>query len=67
MIEAPWTDEQVERLNAHQRDRRFHPYTCGNRGGHPFEPEYGDHGVLRATREGWVCPYCDYTQKWAHG
>jgi hypothetical protein len=23
-------------------------------------------GVLVATPECWVCPYCDYTQDWAH-
>lgn len=26
---APWTDEQVEALNAHQNNRNVHPFTCG--------------------------------------
>lgn len=64
-IRAPWTDDQVEALNKFQKSRKFHPFTCGNRHGHPYEEEYGDHGVLRATNSGWVCPFCDYTQNWA--
>jgi len=68
IITTPWTDEQVEALNNYQRAGRFHPFTCGNRddGKHPHEPELQDHGVLRATSEGWVCPFCDYKQFWAH-
>lgn len=68
MNKTPWAEELVRTLNATQRSRRVHPYTCENRGdgNHPFEPEYGDTGVLRATENGWICPYCDYTQDWAH-
>lgn len=45
---------------------RFHPYTCGNRnkGEHPMVA--GDYGVLIPTIYGWICPFCDYTQDWAH-
>lgn len=53
---APWNDETIARLNAHQHDDRFHPYTCG----------YDSRHILVATREGWKCPECDYTQNWAH-
>ena len=65
---APWTKDQVEALNHWQRHGQFHPFTCGNRndGNHHHEPEYGDHGALRATKDGWVCPYCNYRQGWAH-
>jgi len=42
-----------------------HPYTCGNRGDHPIVA--GDKGVLVPTVRGWICPFCDYTQRWAHG
>lgn len=68
MSKAPWTKEIVEALNIYQRHGRFHPFTCGNRsdGSHPFESEYGDFGALRATVNGWVCPYCTYRQDWAH-
>lgn len=68
IIHAPWTVEQVCNAEAWQRCSTFHPYTCGNRerAGHPFEETYGDHGVLCPTIEGWVCPYCGYTQDWAH-
>lgn len=59
-IKAPWTKEQVEALNRYQKNKYFHPYTCGN-----------DHGFLNsertlvATEDGWICPKCDYTQDWA--
>lgn len=23
--------------------------------------------ILIATEDGWICPACDYKQKWAHG
>jgi hypothetical protein len=68
MIKAPWSKEQVEALNHYQRHGKFHPFTCANRsdGNHPFEDEYGDHGALRAYSLGWRCPFCSYTQDWAH-
>lgn len=65
MVKAPWTPEQVENARAWQNSRHVHPYTCGNRDGHPMDPE-GDHGVLVPTENGWVCRHCDYTQNWAH-
>ena len=67
-ISKPFTREQVDALTAWQTGGGFHPFTCANRndGNHPHEPEYGDHGVLRATEDGWICPYCDYKQDWAH-
>lgn len=43
---------------------RMHPYTCGNRDDHPVIA--GDKGVLVPTTRGWICPICDYSQKWAH-
>jgi hypothetical protein len=67
-----WTMDQVAALNAKQVDlgrmsamNRVHPYTCPNRANHP--EFWGDAGVLVATIRGWMCPCCDYTQKWAHG
>lgn len=66
-VTAPWTDEQVEALWAWQHSAYVHPYTCGNRDdNHPHEDEFGDHGVLRPTNDGWTCPFCDYRQDWAH-
>lgn len=43
----------------------MHPFTCGNRDNHPDMA--GDKGVLVPTVRGWICPFCDYTQDWAHG
>jgi hypothetical protein len=61
IIRAPFTDEQVENLNAWQKMGWIHEYTCGNKDKHPK-----DTGSLIATKKGWVCPYCNYTQAWAH-
>lgn len=58
----------------------IHPFTCPNRGegiaydlagaavetGATHGTEGGDRGILIATEEGWVCPYCGYRQDWAH-
>lgn len=43
---------------------QMHPFTCGNRGNHPVLA--GDKGILVPTVRGWICPFCDYTQDWAH-
>jgi hypothetical protein len=62
-IAAPWTDDQVDNLNRHQRAGLVHPFTCGRREHHRDHP-----GVLVAERDGWHCPApgCGYRQTWAH-
>lgn len=70
-IKAPWTDEQVANLNSFQESGQFHPFTCGGDRGDAAHTAYaaehgGDKGQLVATKEGWVCPVCGYTQEWAH-
>lgn len=67
----PWTVEQVKNLNAFQERGELHGFTCPNRGDDQHERdcerlELVDLGLLRATRNGWVCYSCAYTQKWAH-
>lgn len=58
-VKAPWTTEQVDALNAFQKLSQFHPFTCpGHEGG-------GDRDLV-ATRRGWICCHCDYTQDFAH-
>ena len=55
-----WSQEKVDALNSHQKDFRFHPYTCGfNR---TDEKHLDGVGRLIATVYGWVCPYCEYKQ-----
>ena len=44
---------------------RVHRYTCGKRANHPVMA--GDKAVLVPTVNGWICPFCDYKQDWAHG
>jgi len=56
-----WTDEQVANLNAYQKDRRFHPFTCPGDNTHCQNQR-----DLIATREGWVCACGEYRQNWAH-
>jgi hypothetical protein len=65
MSKPPWTPREVTKLNEYQNSGYMHPFTCPNRGdGHgQFN---GDLGALVATVRGWICPYCDYTQDWAH-
>lgn len=63
-IVPPWTDQQVANLNAYQRSGRFHPFTCG--GNRTDEKHLDGEGLLIASNNGWHCPYCDYTQTWAH-
>lgn len=50
----------VAKLNAHQLNPTFHPYTCSNR---PLDQRHLDgEGILVATVDGWVCPFCEYKQ-----
>lgn len=65
-FKAPWTEEQVASLNAYQASGRYHPFTCANRSEPGHQERHGDLGVLVATKDGWICPDCDYTQDWAH-
>jgi hypothetical protein len=58
MLKAPWTPEQIEKLNHYQQLGYVHEYTCAN--------NHDENRVLVAMRDGWVCPTCDYTQDWAH-
>ena len=59
-------DEVVSLLN-HQQNGNFHPFTCGNRGDGNHRVIISDLGALVPTVKGWICPFCDYTQDWAHG
>jgi hypothetical protein len=65
IIKAPFTPEQVEGLNRWQAADHAHPFTC--RSGRRTDSSHLDgEGVLVATERGWHCPFCDYTQDWAH-
>jgi hypothetical protein len=65
IIKAPFTPEQVEGLNRWQRAESVHPFTC--RTGRRKDALHLDgEGVLVATEQGWRCPFCGYTQDWAH-
>lgn len=58
-----FTPQEVHSLNEYQNHGVMHPFTCG--GGQRTEHPDGE-GILMATTQGWVCPYCDYRQDWAH-
>ena len=56
--EAPFTDDQVESLNAYQKAGVMHPFTHGD------GPDKVD---LIATRDGWIAaPGGPGVQTWAH-
>jgi hypothetical protein len=63
VIKAPFTPKQIKALNYFQWSGVFHPFTCANQGD---ESHNGQQAELVATKGGWICPYCDYTQDWAH-
>lgn len=66
-VYAPWSFEQVDALNTYQKSGIFHPFTCPDRGDDQHNNYAGyDLGALVATRNGWECRDCDYTQDWAH-
>lgn len=58
--------DEVLALNRHQNNEQFHAFTCPNRNDGEHRDFNGDLGALVATRRGWICPWCDYTQDWAH-
>lgn len=58
-IEPPWTPQYVDALNRFQRAGFVHPFTCVN------DHEGADRKLV-ATKDGWICPHCDYRQTWAH-
>lgn len=61
-IYSPFTPDQVKHLNAYQGNSFWHPFTCARRD----DTLHPDEGALVATIGGWICPYCDYRQDWAH-
>jgi hypothetical protein len=59
-----FTPDEVKSLNEYQQAGAFHPFTCG--GDRTDENHLDGEGLLVATEDGWICPYCDYKQGWAH-
>jgi len=55
--------EEVEKLQAHQDDGRYHPYTCCSYDGCQRSPE-NNWGTLIPTQEQWVCPCGRYKQNY---
>lgn len=73
-VEAPFTPDQVMALIDYQcglgkwKNQPMHEFTCQNRtdGNHGRLNGPGFNGMLIPTVRGWICPFCDYTQNWAH-
>lgn len=61
-----FTCDEVVNLNKAQNSHALHPFTCPNRGDGNHRFLNGDTGALFATTRGWICPFCEYTQDWAH-
>jgi hypothetical protein len=57
-VKAPFTDDQIQSINAYQMSGAFHPFTCGTP---------GCRAVLMATRDGMICNTChQWHQDWVH-
>ena len=67
IIKAPFTEEQVAKLNSYQQKTPFIVFTCGSPDSIPdCKRRAGeDYGALIATEQGRVCPCGKYTQNWA--
>lgn len=61
-----FSPDEVVALAANQTGGQIHPFTCPNRGDGIHRTMLGDLGALVPTTRGWICPFCDYTQGWAH-
>ncbi len=57
------TDEQIQEFNEYQKSGIFHPFTCGS-GNRCDDKHLDGEGLLVATKDGVICPYCDYRQSW---
>lgn len=66
MSDEVFTPDEVVNLAKGQVSRQRHPFTCPERGDGNHRNVFGDTGALVPTVRGWVCPFCDYTQLWAH-
>lgn len=58
-IHPPWSPSQVDALQTFQRAGFVHPFTCPNQ-------HAGASRDLVATVDGWICPHCEYRQRWAY-
>lgn len=61
-----FTKAEVSALWKWQHSFNTHPFTCPNRGDGKHTEIGSDLGMLVPTVRGWICPFCDYTQDWAH-
>lgn len=64
-IKAPFTEDQAKVLNEYQVAGMMHPFTCCSHDGCKRD-ESVNHGVLIASKNGWICPCGKYKQDWAH-
>ena len=64
-MQAPFNEEQIKSINEFQQSGAFHPFTCGS--GRRTDADHTDgEGLLVATADGMICPFCDYRQDWVH-
>ena len=73
-LNAPFTEEEVEKINKFQNNIKYHPYTCGSpdwidncsRKTENFSGEFliiKSEGKLIAKKEGLVCPCGKYIEE----
>ncbi len=59
-VSAPFTQQQVDNINAYQNSGFIHPLTCA--GGSGVDCPSGEQQKLIATTNGMVCPGCGGVQ-----
>ena len=57
-VTAPFDDNQVRRINAFQKNNKFHPFTCSTDGCKVR--------VLHAEKTRMICRGCGYVQYWVY-
>ena len=66
-MNASWPPKQIEQLNRIQRGEvDGHLHICPNRFITPHHDNGRDIGCLLATKDGWLCPDCGYTERPFH-
>lgn len=66
-IVAPFTVHEAMNLNAYQAAGNGRRFVCPNSGDGNHGELFGSTGTMIATTGGWICPWCDHRQEWAHG
>lgn len=62
IVNAPFSDEHIRKLEEHQNNVMYHPYTCDGE----EDCNGNEERKLIPTKDGWICKCGKYTQDWSH-